>query len=141
MSECVFKVGETYKTKSGLDAKVVAVVNTPADEFAALVCLVETESGTGVSTYSIGGQYIRNGHSPRDLVQPEPPFTLDEPVMVRDADQDKWEKRYYAACIEGKHHTWPGGVTSWTYMGHADLTMWNQCRRPTVEELAKRAKA
>ena len=39
---------------------------------------------------------------------------VDTPVLVRDFEDMKWRKRYFAFFKDGKVHTWNGGVTSWT---------------------------
>lgn len=39
---------------------------------------------------------------------------VDTPVLVRDFEEMKWGKRYFAFFKDGKVHTWNGGVTSWT---------------------------
>lgn len=39
---------------------------------------------------------------------------VDTPVLVRDFEDMKWGKRYFAFFKDGKVHTWNGGVTSWT---------------------------
>ena len=39
---------------------------------------------------------------------------VDTPVLVKDFEEMKWGKRYFAFFKDGKVHTWNGGVTSWT---------------------------
>ena len=39
---------------------------------------------------------------------------VDTPILVRDFENMKWGKRYFAFFKDGKVHTWNGGVTSWT---------------------------
>ena len=39
---------------------------------------------------------------------------VDTPVLVRDFEEMKWGKRYFAFFKDGKVYTWNGGVTSWT---------------------------
>lgn len=68
-------------------------------------------------------------------VSPYADFVIDEPVMVRDYEQNKWERRHFAGVnIDGKASAWNNGATKWA----TELlpAKWNQCRRPTAEELA-----
>lgn len=39
---------------------------------------------------------------------------VDTPILVRDFEEKKWRKRYFAFFKDGKVYTWTGGVTSWT---------------------------
>ena len=39
---------------------------------------------------------------------------VDTPVLVKNFEEMKWGKRYFAFFKDGKVHTWNGGVTSWT---------------------------
>lgn len=39
---------------------------------------------------------------------------VDTPVLVRDFEDMKWGKRYFAFFKDGRVYTWNGGVTSWT---------------------------
>lgn len=65
-------------------------------------------------------------------------FKIDEPVMVRDRDSELWKERHFAGVVDGQPSTFPAGTTSWTvhtqYDNPSPIT-WEQCRRPTKEEL------
>lgn len=72
-------------------------------------------------------------------------FKVDEPVMVRDNREIEWKRRYFAGVSPaGKPRTFPGGLTSWSANEEnasavpTVLVQWDQCRRPTPEELANR---
>ena len=43
---------------------------------------------------------------------------VDTPVLVRDFETSKWEKRYFAYFENGRVHTWNSGTTSWTSEGY-----------------------
>lgn len=58
---------------------------------------------------------------------------VDEPVMVRDFDQDDWRPAYYAEKCESVFRCWEGGTTKWSSGGCT--LVWRQLRRPTKEEL------
>lgn len=74
------------------------------------------------------------------LVQASPydDFKIDDPVMVRDTDRGKWIQRYFAGVTEdGFARVFVNGRTSWSARGAEGRTAtWNECRRPTKEELS-----
>lgn len=39
---------------------------------------------------------------------------IDTPILVRDSDNNNWEKRHFAKYKDGKVYAWVGGNTSWT---------------------------
>lgn len=39
---------------------------------------------------------------------------VDTPILVRDCEISRWEKRYFASFENGKVHAWNGGTTSWS---------------------------
>lgn len=49
---------------------------------------------------------------------------VDTPVLVRDFEEMKWGKRYFAFFKDGKVHTWNGGVTSWTSENPNNTMSW-----------------
>lgn len=49
---------------------------------------------------------------------------VDTPVLVRDFEEMKWGKRYFAFFKDGKVHTWNGGVTSWTSENPNNTLSW-----------------
>ena len=76
-------------------------------------------------------------HSNQHLVEVSPyaDFVIDEPVMVRDGDKQEWQRKHFAGCSkDGFPQTFYPNGTSWTMKGLN--ASWNQCRRPTAEELA-----
>lgn len=73
---------------------------------------------------------------PEDVKEPDPykDFVIDEPVMVKDKCIPIWIPRYFAGVTSGgKPLTYYGGCTSWTARG--EIKSWDECRRPTEEEL------
>ena len=60
-------------------------------------------------------------------------FTIDEPVMVRNDRTERWVKRHFAGVKEGQPMAFKNGRTSFT--AEDTPAWWNQCRRPTEEEL------
>jgi len=63
-------------------------------------------------------------------------FKIDEPVMVS-LDNKAWYRRHFAGVsADGRPQTWSDGRTSFTVApGHCGVTTWDECRRPTPEEL------
>lgn len=87
--------------------------------------------------WTTDGLYVKGSTDPLDLVEVKPydDFKVDDPVMVRDDGDTAWRCRYFAGVDGyGKPMTWVHGSTSWSVMGQG-TTDWDQCRRPTSEEL------
>lgn len=45
---------------------------------------------------------------------------VDTPILVRDCEEEVWEKRHFAKYECGRVHTWCDGATSWS--SDADIT-------------------
>lgn len=39
---------------------------------------------------------------------------VDDPILVRDGDDEEWNRAHFACYKDGKVHAWSGGKTSWT---------------------------
>lgn len=57
---------------------------------------------------------------------------VDTPILVRDYETSKWEKRYFAFFENGKVHAWNGGVTSWTSERHNNTMSWEYAKLAEV---------
>ncbi len=69
-------------------------------------------------------------------VTPYDGYQIDDPVMVRDHDDQEWNRRHFAGVSpEGLAVTWSWGKTSWTARRPDERENWSECRRPTEEEL------
>lgn len=65
-------------------------------------------------------------------------FKIDEPVMVRNTFDCNWNRRHFAGVgKDGEALTWDARGTSWSSR-LGDTTQWDECRRPTEEELQKK---
>lgn len=53
---------------------------------------------------------------------------VDTPVLVRDFEGAKWEKRYFAFFKNGKVNTWCGGATSWSSDNIIDTISWRHAK-------------
>lgn len=62
----------------------------------------------------------------------EPPvdwskIPVDAPILVRDCEEEVWEKRHFAKYENGIVYTWRSGKTSWsTYNG--SMTSWKMAK-------------
>lgn len=129
-----------YRTRSGVAVRRVLCTDRAHPTHPVVV---EWELG-GLSTYTKEGLLAGGTVSfEEDLIEVTPyaDFKIDEPVMVRDGADDSWTKRHFAGVDNvGRAQTWGDGTTSWTKRD-AQLddwrSSWNECRRPTAEELAK----
>ena len=61
------------------------------------------------------------------------PLTGDEAWCVSEANE--WKRMHFADVVNGMPYAWVNGETSWTTNTAGN---WNQCRRPTTEELEVR---
>lgn len=57
---------------------------------------------------------------------------VDTPVLVRDFEEMKWGKRYFAFFKDGKVYTWDGGVTSWTCENPNCVMSWKYAKLAEV---------
>ena len=134
----MIKLGETYKDKSGNDVRIICVDKRGEFPIVGIVS-INPRGKEEVKTYTSEGSYLVYEDSPHDLILPEDysTYIIDEPVMVRDNDEEMWLRRYFAGVKDDKPCAWVGGTTSWTSGDPKNITLWNQCRRPTKEELGK----
>ncbi len=69
----------------------------------------------------------------------EPPIDwskvpVDTPILVRDNENDKWKRRYFAKHKDGVVYAWCGGVTSWTSRTKDDIYSWNYAELAESED-------
>jgi hypothetical protein len=53
---------------------------------------------------------------------------VDTPVLVRDFEGAKWEKRYFAFFKNGSVNTWCGGTTSWSSENITGTISWRHAK-------------
>lgn len=51
--------------------------------------------------------------------------TVDTPILVKQYEQDEWEKRHFAYFKDGIVYAWLCGATSWSADYEGDTTDWN----------------
>ena len=133
----MIKLGETYKDKSGNDVRIICVDKRGEFPIVGIVS-INPRGKEEVKTYTSEGSYLVYEDSPHDLIPPEDfrTYIIDEPVMVRDGDSSAWVRSYFAGVspVDGRPCAWDKQRTSWT---ETCRVVWNQCRRPTKEELGK----
>lgn len=69
-----------------------------------------------------------------DCEEPEVDWSkvkVDTPILVRDSEDDKWIKRYFAEYKFGVVHAWNGGCTSWS---EDHMTGWKYAKLAGTEE-------
>jgi hypothetical protein len=74
--------------------------------------------------------YARIGDVPPLPEMPKPALNIDDKILVRDQDGDRWLPRYFAEQNEdGSVKTFSSGATSWSN-GNTTLVRWNQWKLP-----------
>lgn len=132
----MIELGKTYPDKSGNQVRIICVDRQDDTPIVGLLMMEDVEY---LACYTAGGQYIPDEPSANDLILPEDysSYKIDEPVMVRDHGEGDWLPRYFAGMRGGKPYTWNLGATSWSNAKRSPV-LWNQCRRPTAEELGEK---
>lgn len=57
---------------------------------------------------------------------------VDTPILVRQHEQDEWEKRHFAYFKDGRVCAWLCGATSWSADYEGDITDWNLAKLAEV---------
>ena len=136
----MISMDKKYQTKDGKKVRVLCV--DVKDEDYPVLALVLVGDSESVQQFTKNG-YLHSEHSldEWDLIEVSTyaDFKVDEPVMVREHDGGTWQPRHFAVIGEnGKPRCWSDGKTSWS--GAPTSFGWDQCRRPTPEELKGQAK-
>lgn len=127
----MINMNKQYRTRSGLSVRVLCV---DAKSDYPVVAAVYDGEKERVLTFTAPGSRYKGSEDDWDLVEVDPWLAIEigEPVMVRDSDYGAWVPRYYAGLRIGP--------TTWSteQLGVRVRVPWNQCRRPTQEEIASR---
>lgn len=59
---------------------------------------------------------------------------VDTPILVRENEDEEWNKRYFAKFEYGIVYYWGGGTTSWTADGEEDVCYRNYAKLAESEE-------
>lgn len=57
---------------------------------------------------------------------------VDTPILVKQYEQDKWEKRHFAYFKDERVYAWLCGATSWSADYEGDTTNWNLAKLAEV---------
>lgn len=57
---------------------------------------------------------------------------VDTPILVKQCEQDEWEKRHFAYFKDGEVYAWLYGKTSWSADYEGDTTNWNLAKLAEV---------
>ena len=127
----MIELGKTYKDCYGTDMRIICV---DRGGYWSVVGLVDNDI---LRIYTAEGKLNKSDESPYDLIIPEDysTYKVDEPVMVRASEANEWKRMHFADVVNGMPYAWVNGETSWTTNTAGN---WNQCRRPTTEELEVR---
>jgi len=124
------------KTRNGYPARIIC--DDALGKFP-IVALIELLGGEQACWYTDEG-IDKDDASNFDLVEVSPydDFRVDDPVMVRDKFH-YWYRRHFAGVDrDGIPKVFSRGCTSFTtdrFAGDDEYEIWNECRRPTDEEL------
>ena len=134
----MIELGKTYKDGNGNDARIVCTDR--AGDYPVIGLLRYATDHESIATYTATGMANLVAESTFDLIIPEDysTYKIDEPVMVRDHDNEVWLRRYFAGVKADKPCAWDNGATSWSVSSPDHMLAWEQCRRPTTEELEVR---
>ena len=59
---------------------------------------------------------------------------VDTPILVRDSEEEAWEKRYFAKYEDNTVCAWSGGATSWSATDKQDIVGWKMAKLAESEE-------
>ena len=59
---------------------------------------------------------------------------VDTPILVKEYEESKWTKRYFAKYEDGVVYAWNNGVTSWTANDDECVIVWNFAKLAESEE-------
>ncbi len=59
---------------------------------------------------------------------------VDTPILVRDHEDQEWERRHFAKYENGDIYAWRDAYTSWTASHDDDMTWWRYAKLAESEE-------
>ena len=72
-----------------------------------------------------------------DYEEPETDWSkveVDTPILVKEYEESKWTKRYFAKYEDGVVYAWNNGVTSWTANDDECVIAWRFAKLAESEE-------
>lgn len=58
---------------------------------------------------------------------------VDTPIMVRNKEEEEWQKRHFSGFKNGKVYAWHDGLTSWSAIGGCERS-WKYAKLAESEE-------
>lgn len=59
---------------------------------------------------------------------------VDTPILVRDNEQQSWQRRYFARFKDGKVYAWRNGATLWSTYDSNDMRGWKYAKLAESED-------
>lgn len=59
---------------------------------------------------------------------------VDTPILVRDSEEEAWEKRHFAKYENGIVYAWSGGTTHWSVRRSSNISDWKMAKLAESEE-------
>ena len=118
-----------YRTRDGRNVRVL-LLDWEHDEYPVVAVMKDQ-----VVVYTAQGKYYSNSQeSSFDLIEVSQwDFPIDTPVLVRDYDNEVWNKRYFSGVNkEGKPTAFERGVTSFSAEPNVRKVTWEQCIKANV---------
>ena len=58
---------------------------------------------------------------------------VDTPILVKDTEEEEWQRRHFAGLKNGKVYAWHDGLTSWSDIGECERS-WKYAKLAESEE-------
>lgn len=58
---------------------------------------------------------------------------VDTPILVKDTEEEEWQRRHFAGLKNGKVYAWHDGLTSWSAIGECERS-WKYAKLAESEE-------
>ena len=129
--------GLVYAYSGMPQKKEISWIRKSAHEWHCSVSLYPTELNSIPWDQSL--HEIRHTEDGITFIPWRPSFIVDDPVMVRNHNNEQWSCRHFAKWgLRGELLTWGYGTTSFT-SEHGFTAEWKYYRLPTPEELNRNA--
>lgn len=82
-------------------------------------------------------KYVKLAEGEKECEEPEVDWNqveVDTPILVRDSENTKWLKKYFAKYENGHVYVWNLGRTSWTAPNDKSVSAWSYAKLAESEE-------
>ena len=59
---------------------------------------------------------------------------VDTPILVRNTEEEEWQRRHFARFKNGEVYAWYDGLTSWSTAGEDHVNFWKYAKLAESEE-------